>query len=207
MKSLFPLLLSMVAISVSAAADEKERPSGSLWTGDSFTLFADNRALKAGDIVTILVQESASASSSAATKSSRDESAGFDGVTGSRSGVLSPVAIANHLLGPFQTGSKSSLDGKGQTNRSGTLSTRLTAVVKEVKPNGNLVIEGSRLITVNAEKQKVTLTGEIRPKDIGPNNTVSSVAIANASIQFDGKGPVGEKQRKGILSTIFGWLF
>lgn len=178
-----------------------ERPSGSLWSRSSTSLVRDVRAHRVGDTITILVQETASASSSATTKTSRSDTASFGGFTGTLEALFRP------LLKPTGASASLSTDGQGQTNRSGSLSTRLTAIVKEVLPNGNLVIEGTRMVGVNAEKQKVVISGIVRPQDIGPGNTVSSVAIANATIQFDGKGPVGDKQRKGILSTIFGWLF
>jgi flagellar L-ring protein precursor FlgH len=178
-----------------------ERPTGSLWNQNSTSLVRDVRAHRVGDTLTILVQENATATSTAATKTSRSDSANFGGFTGTLEALFRP------LLKPTGASASLSTDGQGQTNRSGTLTTKLTAIVKEVLPNGNLLIEGTRIVGVNAEKQKVVIRGVVRPQDIGPGNTVSSVAIADATIQFDGKGPVGDKQRKGILSTIFGWLF
>jgi flagellar L-ring protein precursor FlgH len=183
-------------------ADEPNasRSNGSLWGRNSRSLTADIKAHQVGDTVTIIVQETATATSSATTKTSRTDSAKFDGLT-------SPFRTLNRLLGAVGTSASASVNGQGQTNRSGTLVTKLTAVVKEVLPNGNLVIEGTRTVGVNAEKQKVVITGIARPQDIGPDNTISSISIANATIQYDGKGPVGDRQRKGLISTIFGWLF
>jgi flagellar L-ring protein precursor FlgH len=68
-------------------------------------------------------------------------------------------------------------------------------------------VEGTRTVGVNAEKQKVVISGIVRPQDIGPDNTISSVYLANASVQVDGKGPIGDRQRKGLISTILHWLF
>lgn len=190
-----------------ADAQENRRPNGSLWNKSSRSLVGDFRAHRVGDTITILVQETASASSSASTKTSRDDSVNFGGIAGSLAGLLRPFGIKRDLPGPFDVSAKNASNGQGQTNRSGLLVTKLTAVVKEVLPNGNLLIEGTRIVGVNAEKQKVVISGIIRPQDIGPDNTVPSIALANATIQYDGKGPVGEKQRRGLLSTIFGWLF
>jgi len=188
-------------------ARENSRPNGSLWGKNSRALVEDFRARRVGDTITILVQETASASSSATTKTSRGDSVNFGGITGSLSGILRPFGIRRGLPGPFDVSAKTDTSGQGQTNRSGSLVTKLTAVVKEVLPNGNLVIEGSRVVGVNAEKQRIVITGVVRPQDIGSDNTVSSIALANATVQYDGKGPVGDKQRRGLLSTIFGWLF
>lgn len=190
-----------------AVAQPAPRPTGSLWSAKGGSLFTDSRARQAGDVLTIVVQENASASSSAGTKTSRDDSVDFAGVGGSLSGLLQPLGIKKQLLGPFTVGGKTGTNGQGQTNRSGSLVTTITVTVKEVLPNGNLSIEGTRVVGVNAEKQKVTLSGVIRPQDVTPDNTVSSLHVCNAQIQYDGKGPVGDKQRRGLLTTVFGWLF
>jgi Flagellar basal body L-ring protein len=69
------------------------------------------------------------------------------------------------------------------------------------------VIEGTRVVTINKENQKILLTGVVRPQDVSPENTVSSIYVANAAIQFDGKGTVGDRQKKGLISRIFDWIF
>jgi flagellar L-ring protein precursor FlgH len=181
----------------SPSSQTSGRPTGSLWSSGSRSWTEDVKAHAVGDTLTILVQETASASSAASTKTSRSESGSFGGGTG----FLRP------LLKDFGASSSSSMNGQGQTVRTGSLVTRLTVVVKQVLPNGNLVVEGIRIVGLNAEKQKATISGIVRPQDINPDNTVSSVSVANATIQYDGKGVVAEKQRKGIISTIFGWLF
>ncbi len=203
-------LLTATMVCGGAVADEPAatpRTSGSLWTKTSRSILIDQKASRVGDVLTIIVQEAASASSNASTKTSRADKVGFDGVSGSSAGLLSPVGLARNLLGPFGVGNSTSTDGQGQTARSGSLNTRLTVMIKEILPNGNLVVEGSRMVVVNAEKQKVVISGTVRPQDISPANTISSIQLANATVQYDGKGPVGDKQRKGLLSTIFGWLF
>ncbi len=175
-------------------------PTGSLWTSTSRGISEDTRARKVGDTVTIIVSETTTATSSAATKTSRADSAAFGGMTGG-------FKTLNSILQPFGATNSASTSGSGQTSRSGSLSTQLSARVKEILPNGNLLIEGTREIGVNAEKQKVILSGEVRPQDIASDNTVSSVYLANAKVQYDGKGPVGEKQRRGLITTLLGWLF
>lgn len=173
------------------------RPNGSLWNPRARGWAEDVKASRVGDTITIVVQETTTATSTAATKGSRSDSASFGGGTG----------LLRRFLRDFGASATNSVDGSGQTSRSGTLATRLSAIVKEVLPNGNLVVEGTRTIGVNAEKQKVVISGVVRPQDINPDNTVSSIALANASIQYDGKGPVGDRQRPGLLSKLFGWLF
>jgi flagellar L-ring protein precursor FlgH len=187
--------------------DKPARPNGSLFSEATASLTSDFRARKVGDTLTILVQESATASSSADTKTSRNDAVNFGGLTGSLGGIFGQLGLTKGLLSPAGVSANTATAGSGATNRSGSLVTKITVIVKEIQPNGNLVVEGNRTVGVNAEKQKVTITGIIRPQDVGPDNTVSSVALANAQIHYDGKGPVGDKQRRGLLTTIFGWLF
>jgi flagellar L-ring protein precursor FlgH len=97
--------------------------------------------------------------------------------------------------------------GSGATQREGKLTASLTAIVKDVLPNGNLVIQGSRSTVVNNEEQYMTLTGIVRPEDIGRDNMVLSSQIADARITFGGIGVVADKQRSGWGTWVFDWLF
>lgn len=174
--------------------------NGSLWGRTSRALASDRRACRVGDTVTIVVQETTTGSSSANTKTSRSDKAAFGGLN-------SGFSTLNRLLKGFDASTSGSTDGQGQTDRSGKLTTRLTVTVKEVMSDGNLRVEGTREMTINKEKQRVTISGIVRPDDVTADNTVSSVALANATIQLDGRGPVADRQRKGLISTVFGWLF
>ena len=79
--------------------------------------------------------------------------------------------------------------------------------VKELLPNGTIRIEGSRLVTINKETQRVVFSGVIRPEDIGTDNTIPSTLVADANIRYEGKGIVGDTQRTGILTRVFRFLF
>jgi flagellar L-ring protein precursor FlgH len=85
---------------------------------------------------------------------------------------------------------------------------KISAIVKQVLPNGNLVLEGTRQITVNDDVQTITVTGIVRPKDVGANNSVLSIYLADAQIKYVGDGPTA--QRPGIITRIlqtpFHWV-
>ena len=183
-----------------APATPTEQPNGSLWGQSSRSLISDNRAHKVGDTITIVVQETTTGTSSANTKTSRADATAFGG-------LASGFSTLNRLLQGFNASTSGSTNGQGSTDRTGSLTTQLTVMVKEVKPDGNLMVEGTREMTINKEKQLLTISGVIRPEDVTSSNTVSSVSVANATIKLDGKGTVGSMQRKGLLHTIFGWLF
>jgi flagellar L-ring protein precursor FlgH len=176
---------------------QSENP-GSLWRDDARNPFTDRKARNVGDVLTVLIVETASATTAAQTQSQKSESTNVSAGVG-------PVLSA--LIPNWSTGGTTQTQGQGTTTRSGRLSARLTVVVKQVLPNGNLVIEGTRFVQINKDIQKLVLTGIVRPDDIRSDNTVLSEFIAEATIRYDGKGPVSDRQRMGILSRILSWLF
>lgn len=170
----------------------------SLWQGGrGSSLFTDFRARQVGDIVTVLVMETATSTQSASTDVKR--SSGFD--VGNATGKI----ISN--IPRLTYAGTSNSQGQGQTNRTSNLVTRITATVTDVLPNGNLVIQGERTIQTNEEKQKIHISGVIRPMDVSSDNTVSSMNIADATIELVGDGPIGARQKEGIITRIIRFLF
>ncbi len=175
---------------------------GSLWPADDHVFFyADRKALRVGDIITISVVESAKANNTANTDLSRSSSldASLSGWFG-KDKFLQLFKLGNDLI-------KSSSDnvhkGAGSTTREGELTATITAVVKEVLPNGNLVIEGTRAVAVNHEEQYIVITGIVRPLDVNRDNVVLSTQVADAHIAIGGLGVVADKQRSGWGTWIF----
>ncbi len=149
----------------------------------------DVRAADVGDIVTILVNDSASALAKGATNTSRKSSAS--------SKITGLVGAANpRLANLLNVAGDQELQGQGQTSRGMTLSTTISARVVQVAPNGTLIVEGIKSIAVNSEKQHIVLHGLIRPSDLTPANTVRSDQVANLEIKVDGKGVVGDAVRR-----------
>jgi flagellar L-ring protein precursor FlgH len=163
------------------------------------SLYSDSRAHDVGDILTITIAENTSAQSTANTKTSADDSVSAFGGTGLFDRLF-------HSLSLSANQSRSG-NGTGQTTRSGTLVTTLSVVVIEVLPNGTMRVEGSRMVGINRETQKVVFSGLVRPEDVNPDNSVTSTHIASVEVRYDGKGIVGDTQRPGILSRIFKFLF
>lgn len=179
--------------------------SGSLWPADDrLSFYGDRKAYRVGDVLTVSVSESAKASNTADTNLARTTAnkASITALLGLQ-GALSKADLTNFI----DVNSDSSHKGSGSTNREGTLTANITAVVKEVLPNGVLAIQGLRSVVVNNEEQYMTLTGLVRQEDIGRDNTVSSSQIADARISFGGVGVVADKQRSGWGTWVFDWLF
>jgi flagellar L-ring protein precursor FlgH len=149
----------------------------------------DVRASEVNDIITIVVHEAASAVVSGVSNSSRKSSAKAS-ITGAY-GITTP-SLTN-LLGATND---TQLAGAGSTSRNLSLSTTISARVIEVQSNGNLVIEGTKDIGVNSDKQSITVRGVVRPADLSSANIVNSVQVANLQIRVTGKGVVGDAIRR-----------
>lgn len=180
----------------------------SLFDARRVSMFQDNRAKSVGDILTIIVVENTSATNKGSSK--------FDKTIGMSGGVR-VEGVFDYLFPNFfqpfeplkslEVDPSEQFDGSGETKSDNKFSTRMTATVIEVLPNGNLVVEGSRSIKVNEEDQELVLRGVIRPIDVTPANTILSSNIADAEIFYKGKGPIGRRNKPGILSQIFNWVF
>ena len=180
---------------------------GSLWGGSLATveLATDLRARNVGDLVTIRIVESVRAQQVAATDSSRDAniSGGIDFLFGLQNQVPSSLEL-DQLVG---ANSSNDFQGGGSNSRTNALTTTVTARVIEVLPNGYLRVEASRLIQVNEEKERLSLTGIVRPYDIGPRNDVLSTQIADVEIRYGGKGVIGSNLKPGLLMRLLRFLF
>jgi len=176
---------------------------GSLWTGDQQGLFADHKAARVGDIVTVTISEKASATKEATTDSGRTTSmsAAIPTLFGLEKKIVADnpnIDMSNLVSADFSNTFK----GTGKTLRKEDLVASLTTQVVKVYPNGNFKIRGGKSVVVNNEEQLIYLTGIVRPQDIGGNNTVDSKYILNAQIAYTGEGSVSDKQKPGWLMRI-----
>ena len=160
------------------------------------SMYSDTRAAAVGDIVMVVVSESALATHSA----TRGNEKSSDTTVGPGTGLLNFIP----LLGFGGTG-KSEAKGTSQTRD--MLSARISAVVTGITPAGNLIIEGERHVACNRDSQTIRIHGEVRPTDVRRDNTVLSQHVANARIEYDGPDPAHPNGRVGIITRILGWLF
>ncbi len=183
---------------------------GSIWRGESDKnmMFIDKKARYLDDIVTIVVSESVQGQNKATTGTSRDSSASasIDAFLGLENSIINNNA---NMGGQIAIGGKSAnaLKGSGDTSRNTTLVARISARVIRVLDNGNLLIEGRRQVTVNAEDQYLIISGIVRPQDITADNTVASQYVADARIVFTGEGVVNDKMRPGWMTRVVDWVW
>lgn len=171
--------------------------TSSLFNNGTNSLFADVKARQIGDLVTVIIIEQASASQTANTSSGKGASVGLGPYGG---------ALAD-LIPLLKLSASDDFSASGSTSRGGSLTAKLTTQVVEFYPNDTIRIEGTQKITINGEEQEIMVSGIVRSRDINPDNTVLSSSVANAEIQFVGAGVVGNKQKPGILTRLFNWLF
>jgi flagellar L-ring protein precursor FlgH len=187
---------------MTAAAQDQQGapPNPSLYSpsAPNLFLFRDLRARNVNDIVNIVVVENSTASNSANTATQKKGDAS--------------ITTPNYLFGikvpanPLTLGSATDFTGTGSTTRSGQLNASISARVVEVLPNGDLVIEGRKEVTINREHQILAVRGTVRQYDISAADTVLSTSIANMEINFDGKGIVSDANKPALLSKIFKYI-
>jgi flagellar L-ring protein precursor FlgH len=160
----------------------------------SQSFFADHKARRPGDVVTVLIVESAEVQQSARTKSAKNQS--FDG------SLLQKDGDVQRWDGQLGT----QYDGGGSIERSGRLLAKLAVIVRDVDEFGNLHVYGKQSIVINSERQLMSLTGVVRPDDIGPDNTVLSWRVTGANISLGGRGFLSRKQSPGLVAQLMSFF-
>ena len=192
-----PACLALLAVLFTAARAESLWPTTG--TGSPSSMFADRKAAATGDIVTIVVAESAVASSSQSKKATRESS--LDDTI--KRFLYTGLAAHKGELPGMSAAGKSSFSGGGDVSNSQSISARAAVLVTDVLPNGNLVIQGVRVVTFSGETQYVVLHGIVRRDDIAPDNSVQSTNIADARVEFYAEGALTEAQKRGWLAKAY----
>ena len=168
-------------------------------------LFADLRARRVNDLVTVRVVENITASGSA--DSALDKKSGGSasvtklfGLDTKFPGWLDPTSLA-------AMGANTNFAGSGSTNRAGSLSAVITTRVIEVLPNSDLLLEGIREVDINGDRQFIVLSGIVRAADIGPGNVVPSTAVGQMQIRYFGKGLIKDNLKPGWLVRVLNKVF
>lgn len=181
-----------------------ELQAGSLWTTSGVTersMYADRKACKVGDIITVVVSEDASQSSSQSKKT--NSSSSVDASVSQFLFANSKMGTHNGGLPGVKFGGDSTFAGGGEVSNKQSVTARAAVLVTDVMPNGNLVIEGVRRVVFSGETQHVVLHGMIRPDDVSAANTVASSSIANARVEFITNGDLADSRKKGWISKLY----
>ena len=174
--------------------------SGISWGSTVQNLYSNHRAMQMDDILTVFIVESAKAGSQSKTTTSKQNDFNVNGMAGA--GILNFLPTIG-----ASAGNKVNYDGKGETGREGSLVAKISARVVKVLDNGDLVIDGSKTVEIDNEKEIITVSGVVRPQDIEANNIVYSSSIADAQIVYSGKGNASTARRPGVFAQFLNWLF
>lgn len=187
-------LLALALLSITSASCFAARPYLDLSRGEGG--ITNQKALRVGDIVTVIIIENAAASTTAKTDANtKSEISGGPGI-----GLLGQVT-------DWGISTENKFKGDGKSSRTGALNAEISTRVTEVLVNGNLRLEGDRIVEINGEQQTIHLTGLVRGQDVRADNTVASTHIADAQIAYSGDGPVADAHSPGLLTRVANFLF
>jgi flagellar L-ring protein precursor FlgH len=197
-----------VSLPMPAPIEETRQPN-SLWRQGSRAFFKDQRASRVGDILTVVIEINDEASLDNTTSRSRtaDESAGLDNLLGYETWInnlFDESAVPSELV---NADSDSNTTGDGSVERTEEIDLRMAAIITQVLPNGNLVVQGTQQVRVNFEMRNLSVQGVIRPEDITAVNEVPYDKIAEARIAYGGEGTISDLQQPRYGQQIFDILF
>ncbi len=191
-------------VPVAAAPTSQPASANSLWRVGARAFFNDQRASRVGDILTVQIEIDDSANVSNATDRSRsnDSSGGVTNFFGLESslgkvlpGGLDPTQAVTYG-GQFEN------KGSGTVTRKEQISLTVAALVAQVLPNGNLVIQGRQEVRTNGELRELTVAGIVRPEDISSTNTIKHSQIAEARISYGGRGDISRVNKATAAQTM-----
>lgn len=187
------------AYATSPVIEPKKRVAdqASLWSGGQRSLLGDRRAMKSGDILTVVIEINESAEIANSTQRSRNgsESLGIPDLFGIPERINQGITDGASLDSAVSIDSASSASGDGSVSRSEELTLRIAATVVEVLPNGVLRIEGIQEVRVNFELRELLVSGYVRPEDISRQNEITYDKIASARISYGGRGQITDVQQ------------
>ncbi|HUT62613.1 MAG TPA: flagellar basal body L-ring protein FlgH [Anaerolineae bacterium] len=193
------LFLLFIAMSAGLAADWSSAEDNPVVERE-VSLYSDVKAQRIGDVLSVIISESNSATNTARTNTNNQNKTNAKGeaTTGALKGLFPGVGGSMDVSNQY--------NGQGNTLRNGQFTSRMTVKVVDIYPNGNLVIEGTKTMEINEETEVVTLSGVVQPTDISSSNTIYSYQIANAKFTYKGKGSISDGHRPGLLVRIINWL-
>lgn len=181
---------------------------GSLWTDSGNMMFVDQKARRVGDTVIVDIVEKSSSKLGANTKVTKENS--IEANLPDLLGYMAALKAKNPNLDPddlISSAFKHEATGTGESDRSGEITGSIGAIVTSVLPNGNITIFGQRELKVNNEAQYITVSGIVRPKDIDGDNRVKSTYLADARIEYSGRGVIADTQKVGWLTRVLAFIW
>ena len=220
-----PLRQRSISVPMPSRDVDRYEPN-SLWRVGARAFFRDQRASRIGDILTVnvAITDSAQIGNNTTRTRQTDEGAGITNFLGletqiprlftgepGEDGTLGPNdQVVRNAFNPsslIDGTSTSSYAGNGTVNRSEAINLQIAAIVSDVLPNGNLVIEGRQEVRVNFEKRELLIAGVVRPEDISAQNVIQHSQIAEARIIYGGQGQITDVQQPRVGTQLYDIIF
>jgi flagellar L-ring protein FlgH len=207
-----PPALSPIAVSPGVlggvpqpSMDSQASQANALWRPGSRSFFRDPRAQKVGDLITVQIvigdsAKIANTTTRTTTASEKANAANFLGLESKLKGILPSAVDPTNLV---NLGSDSNNSGTGTVDRSESITLTVAAIVTQMLPNGNLVIQGQQEVRVNSEVRVLQVSGVVRPEDISNVNTIQHTQIAEARISYGGRGQITDVQQPRYGQQFF----
>jgi flagellar L-ring protein precursor FlgH len=173
-----------------------------LGVAQPISLFSDPKAANIGDVLTVIIAENASATNQTATSTDKSNQAQVSSTVPGAGNILSFIPL--HSL---QSNASNQYQGRASTSRSAQLNARITVTVVGKKPNGDLIIEGSRNLKINGETEAIYLSGTVNPASVAADNTILSSSVGDLQLEYTGKGTLTQGARPGIFARLINWIF
>lgn len=173
---------------------------GLFYASTNLYIFEDIKAMRVGDLITVVLTEATNASKEYELEADKESSIDFPNPT--IFGNDDITVEGKQILNSSATASRS-VEGEGELTQENSLDGNITATVTQVLSNGYLVIKGEKLLTLNEGSEVVRISGIVRPTDIDSNNMIESTKIANAHITYKGNGVVSNSSKAGWLTRFF----
>ncbi|HEX2730649.1 MAG TPA: flagellar basal body L-ring protein FlgH [Polyangiaceae bacterium] len=188
-----------------AATQEGSRPAtGSVYSDAQAGYLEDARAMRVGDVVMVHIDEQADAQGAASTELGKDSSR-TKGLVALLE-LLPQVKNDPNINVEDLLSSSTDFDGKGSTQRAGKLKANIGVRVKKELPNGDLFVEGTKVVMINHEEYHLYISGVLRPSDIMPDNSVDSELMADARVEFTGRGDINDQVERGWLTQFLDFI-
>jgi flagellar L-ring protein precursor FlgH len=183
-------------VATAPVAEVPQGTDGAIFNAQGYSaLTSGNRAAKIGDLITIQLAERTSASKSNSANTGREGSIGLTPPTTGPLDFISPSDV--------NFSGSQSFKGKGDAAQSNNLSGELSVTVAAVYPNGTMLVRGEKLLTLNRGDERVQISGIVRIADITPDNRILSTRVADARINYVGKGEIARASQQGWLQRFF----
>ncbi|MDR2880940.1 MAG: flagellar basal body L-ring protein FlgH [Azoarcus sp.] len=185
-------------MSVRPTVPEARPANGAIWQSGGRSLLEDRRARRVGDIITVNLVERTSAQKNANASTGRSSS-----LSGGLSASSSKLPLSSLAGLSAEAGTKSAFEGKGAAAANNTFSGTISVTVTEVLTNGNLLVSGEKMLTINQGNEHIRFSGVVNSDNISTSNTVQSTQVADARIEYRGSGFIEEANNKGWLHRFF----